>query len=160
MPKNITLRMARAADISPLWGLLSAYFKMNPGWPEPDENATIAWGLTIIIKGGCILACHGNKLIGSVGVEKGAFQWNPAVGYLNGVWFYVAPEFRKGGTPNQLIKAVKDIAIANKMALRLDNIWGVEPELQDRWRATHGFRYLGGNYGWFPPPSDGAKDGL
>jgi hypothetical protein len=54
------------------------------------------------------------------------------------------------------MKAAKDIATRNKMMLRMDNVWGVSPKAQDRWRQQNGFTYVGGNNVWFPPKQAGA----
>lgn len=148
---NITLRQATAHDATPLYDLLIRYFdELKLFYPAPIEAPTMAWGLTIVVNSGVTLAMEGDKIIGSIGLELGRFPWNPTVQYLNGVWFYVAPERRKGRTAERLIAAAKAVGQKNNMAVRLDNIWGIEPELQDRYRQQHGFKYAGGNHVWFP----------
>lgn len=150
-PVQITLRPATARDATPLYNLLIRYFEeLDLLYPPPLEMPTMAWGLTIVNAGGVIVAEADGEFVGSVGLEIGTFPWNPNVRYMNGVWFYVSPERRKGGCAERLMKAAKEIAARNRMALRLDNIWGVEPELQDRYRQIHGFQYVGGNHVWFP----------
>lgn len=150
-PRQITIRPAHVRDVSPLYDLLIRYFDdLALLYPGPVPGPTMAWGLTIIIKGGVVVAEENGVLIGSVGLEIGQYPWAPSVSYLNGCWFYVAPEYRRGGTADRLMKAAKEIAAKNNMGLRLDSVWGVENELQDRYRARHGFRYVGGNHVWFP----------
>lgn len=149
--RNIVIRAAVPRDATALYDVLIRYFEeLALFYPGPVEGPTMAWGLSVLVKGGVIVATENDQIIGSVGMEMGQYPWAPAVNYLNGVWFYVAPEYRRGGTAERLMKAAKDIAERNKMALRLDNVWGVEVELQDRWRKQHGFKYVGGNHVWFP----------
>lgn len=152
-PPTIGIGAATVRDSVKLYEMLLRYFEdMQHFYPMPVEAPTFAWGLAIVMKGGVIVAkdMATGEIIGSVGLEVGQFPWAPTVNYLNGVWFYVAPERRKGGVANMLMKAAKDIATANKMRLRLDSISGIEPELQDRYRKAHGFRHVGGNHVWFP----------
>jgi GNAT superfamily N-acetyltransferase len=153
---TIGIGAATAKDCVALYHVLIRYFEdMAHFYPPPVENPTLAWGLGIIMKGGVVIAkdMETGEIVGSVGVEVGHFPWAPSIAYLNGLWFYVAPERRKGGVANMLMKAAKDIAILNKMSLRLDSISGIEPELQDRYRKIHGFKYVGGNHVWFPESS-------
>lgn len=155
---QITLRQATARDATPLYNVLIRYFdELKLFYPPPIESNTMAWGLTIVVGGGCTIAEADGEIIGCVGLEIGQFPWNPTVKYLNGVWFYVAPERRKGAVAEKLMSAAKAVAAKNGMALRLDNIWGVEPELQDRYRQMHGFQYVGGNHVWFPSPPPPAQ---
>lgn len=157
-PGEIIVRAATVLDATPLYRIINRYLEENPmGYPPPVPNSAMAWGLALVMKGGVVVAEQDRRLIASVAVEVGNFAWNPGAKYLNGVWIYVAPEHRSGGVGNRLIKAAKDIAKSNNLPLRLDNIFGIEPEVQDRWREMHGFRYLGGNHGWWPPKemSDG-----
>lgn len=152
---HIKIRMARPLDASPLYRVLIRYFDELPmPYPAPDEAVAMAWGLGLIIRGGVVVAEEGGKIIGTVGLEQGVLPWCN-VPYLNGVWFYVAPERRSGGTADHLMKAAKNIAAQNKLSLRLDNVWGVKPEAQDRWRRKNGFTYVGGNNVWFPPKQEG-----
>ena len=145
--EKITLRMAKATDVIALYDLLKVYFELNSDYPRPVDIETIAWGLTIINAMGAVLAVNSKgEIVGSLGVEQGAFPWNRGVPYLNMVWIYVKPERWRGVVANQLIQAAKDIAAARKMMLRMDNIWGVEADLQDRWRQQNGFKYMGGNH--------------
>lgn len=149
--RNITLRTATPRDCSPLYDVLIRYFEeLKLVYPPPVEAPTMAWGLSIIARGGVVVAVEDDEIIGSVGVEVGQFPWNPATTYLNGVWFYVVPERRAGGTANKLMEAAKNLARKNKMGLRLDNVWGMAPERQDRYREMNGFIYVGGNHVWFP----------
>lgn len=158
-PIRIGLRMATALDSTALWHLLVRYFDdLKLFYPPPVMNPTIAWGLSLVMKNQVIVAFDEDTgdLVGSVGLEVGHFPWSPDSAYLNGEWFYVAPERRAGGTADRLMKAAKDMAARNGMALRLDSIWGVAPELQDRYRKNHGFQYVGGNHVWFPPVAPGG----
>lgn len=151
---TIGLRAAVPRDATELYDVLLRYFdELKLFYPAPVPAPTMAWGLGIIVKGGVVVAVQDEKIVGSIGMEIGHFPWAPSVGYLNGVWFYVAPERRGGDTANRLMKAAKDMARENKMGLRLDNVWGVEPRLQDRYREIHGFQYVGGNHVWFPGES-------
>lgn len=150
---------ATVLDCVALYEVLIRYFEdMAHFYPPPVRDPTMAWGMGIILKGGVVIAkdLDSGEIVGTVGLEVGNFPWNPSIAYLNGVWFYVAPERRKGGVANMLMKAAKDIATSNKMSLRLDSISGIEPELQDRYRKIHGFQYVGGNHVWFPEPSEPA----
>lgn len=149
----ITTRKAFPADVVALYRVLVRYFEeLSFAYPAPVEGPTIAWGLAVIIKNGVIVAEADGEIVGSVGLEVGNFPWAPMEKYLNGVWFYVAPERRKGGTAEKLMVDAKGAAEAMGLALRLDNIFGIEPKLQDVWRERHGFKYVGGNHVWFPPP--------
>jgi len=155
-PRNIGIRPARPLDATPLYKLLAKYFEEAPvGYPPIDEKVAMAWGLSVVIKGGVTVAIEDNRIIGTVGLEMGTLPWCNAP-YLNAVWLYVVPERRAGGTPDKLVQVAKDIAAKNKMPLRLDNIWGLRPEAQDRWRRRHGFTYVGGNNVWFPAKQGGA----
>lgn len=148
---NITIRQAVPRDATPLYDLLVRYFDgLSLLYPGPVPGPTMAWGLSVLVKGGVFVAEESGELIGSVGLELGHFPWAPTVPYLNGVWFYVIAERRRGGTAAKLMQVAKDTARQNKCALRLDNVWGVEPERQDRYREINGFRYVGGNHVWFP----------
>lgn len=155
-PRRIGLRMARGSDATPLYNMLMGYFaEFMAFYPPPEEMPTIAWGLTVIQTGAVVLAVEqtddGEKLIGCMGLERGAHPWAPRAQYFNTVWFYVIPERRTGGTANHLVKAAKDIAEANQIPLRMDYVWGLEPSKQDRYREIMGFTYAGGNYLWVPP---------
>lgn len=151
---SITIRGAVPRDCTPLYDLLVQYFDgLTLLYPGPVEAPTMAWGLSVIVKGGVFVAEQDGKLIGSVGLEFGNFPWAPSERYLNGVWFYVTPERRQGGTATRLMNVAKDTARRNKCSLRLDNVWGVEPERQDRYREINGFRFVGGNHVWFPGES-------
>jgi GNAT superfamily N-acetyltransferase len=152
---EIQTRLATVLDVVALLGLLYHYFDdLKFAYPQIDPADAIEWGLSLIKQNLVIVALADNRLIGSIGMERGTFPWNKRFSYLNGVWFYVSPERRAGGTAGKLMQIAKDMAAANKLALRLDNIWGIEPELQDRFRQQHGFTYVGGNHVWFPPPPD------
>lgn len=158
-PVSIGIGAATVLDSVALYHVLIRYFEdMAHFYPPPVRDPTMAWGLGIILKGGVVVAKDNDtgEIVGSVGLEVGHFPWAPSIGYLNGLWFYVAPERRKGGVASLLMKAAKDIATSNKMSLRLDSISGIEPELQDRYRKIHGFQYVGGNHVWFPEPSEPA----
>ncbi len=159
--RNIFLRNANALDVVALYRVLIRYFEeLKLFYPAPVMEPTLAWGLGLILKGGVTLAIEDNKIIGSVGLEIGHFPWAPTMAYLNGVWFYVTPERRAGGTANQLMRAAKETGMKMNLPVRLDSIWGVEPELQDRYRKIHGFQYVGGNHVWFPKSQGaGAIDG-
>lgn len=155
-PRRISLRMARASDTTPLYRMLMGYFaEFMAFYPPPEEMPTIIWGLTVIQTGAVVLAVEqtdqGEVLIGVMGLERGNHPWAPSRQYFNTVWFYVIPERRKGGTANHLVKAAKDIAAANQIPLRMDYVWGLEPQKQDRYREIMGFSYAGGNYLWVPP---------
>lgn len=153
---TIGIGAATVLDSVALYHVLVRYFEdMAHFYPPPVREPTMAWGMGIILKGGVIVAkdMATGEIVGSVGMEVGHFPWAPSIAYLNGLWFYVAPERRKGGVASMLMKAAKDVAINNKMSLRLDSISGIEPELQDRYRKIHGFQYVGGNHVWFPPAS-------
>jgi len=161
-PIRIATRLATPLDVPALWHLLIRYFDdLKLFYPPPDMNPTIAWGLTMIMKNLVVVAedLDTGALVGSIGMDVGTFPWNPEFHYLNGEWFYVAPERRGGGTADKLMKVAKDIAAKNGLPLRLDSIWGVAPELQDRYRKNHGFQYVGGNHVWFPPAPDRGNDG-
>lgn len=150
---TIGIGMANALDSTALYHVLLRYFEdMAHFYPKPVMEPTFAWGLAIILKGGVVVAkdMETGEIVGSVGLEVGHFPWAPSIGYLNGLWFYVAPERRKGGVANMLMKAAKDIAIKMGLSLRLDSISGIEPELQDRYRRANGFKHVGGNHVWFP----------
>ncbi len=151
---EIKLRMARARDIIVLLDMLTVYFDLNPSMPKPESEMTmIAWGLGVINRNGCIVAVNqDDDIIGTIAFEIGNWPWAPKTSYMNMVWFYVVEERRAGGTANQLIKAIRDIAVRSNMMLRIDNMWGFEPEKQDRYREINGFTYMGGNHVWFPPP--------
>lgn len=155
---EIKLRMANARDIIVLLDLLTVYFELNPGMPKPESDMSlIAWGLGIINRNGCIVAVNNDDdIVGTIAFELGNFPWAPKTPYMNMVWFYVVPERRAGGTANHLIRSIRDIAVRNNMMLRIDNMWGVEAEKQDRYREINGFTYMGGNHVWFPPPPGGA----
>lgn len=155
-PASIGIGTATVLDCVALYHVLIRYFEdMAHFYPRPVREPTFAWGLGIILKGGVVIAKDNEtgEIVGSVGVEVGHFPWAPSIAYLNGLWFYVAPERRHGGVANMLMKAAKDIAVSNKLSLRMDSISGIEPELQDRYRKIHGFKYVGGNHVWFPEPS-------
>lgn len=156
---DFRLRAATVRDATALYDMLLAYFALNPKMPAPLPNPTMAWGLGVIMRDGCVIAEIDGKIVGSLGVERGNFPWNPGVPYLNMVWLYVIPERRGGGTANRLLKAAKDIAANNGIMVRVDNIWGIDAVAQDRWREIHGFQYVGGNYVWHPPPPEGGLNG-
>lgn len=148
----IVLRTATPRDASALYDVLIRYFEeLKLFYPPPVEGPTMAWGLSIILKGGVIVAEQNGEILGSIGLEIGNFPWAPSVSYLNGVWFYVAPERRKGLVAERLMRSAKDTGIKMGLAVRLDNVFGIEPELQDKYRQRHGFAYVGGNHVWFPP---------
>lgn len=154
--RQIGIRPARPLDATPLYKLLAKYFEEAPvGYPPINEAVAMAWGLSIVIRGGVVVAIEDKRIIGTIGLEQGTLPWCNAP-YLNAVWLYVVPERRTGGTSDKLVQTAKDIAAKNGWPLRLDNIWGLRPEAQDRWRRKNGFTYVGGNNVWFPP-KQGAK---
>lgn len=149
---EISIRPANVLDSVALLTILYRYFDdLKFAYPQIDPGDALKWGIGLIQQNLVFLAMDGHTIVGSVGMEVGTFPWNTKFRYFNGVWFYVAPERRAGGTAGRLMKAAKDVAAANAMPLRLDNIWGIEPELQDRFREIHGFKHVGGNHVWFPP---------
>lgn len=119
-------------------------------YPSPVEADTMAWGLGIINKGGVIVAeCEG-KIVGSVGIELGFYPWNLQSKYLNGVWLWVIPEFRNGSTGVRLLKAAKDVADKNGLAIRLDEIWKYRSFLMGKLKERMGFHHVGGNFIYIP----------
>lgn len=149
---NIKIRPANVTDCNAVLVLLARYFEeLKLAYPPMDPWDALEWGTGVIRKGGCVVAEVDSQLVGSIGLEIGGFPWATKYRYLNSCWFYVAPERRKGSVATRLVTAAKDIAIANNMALRIDNVFGIEPELQDRYREMLGFQYVGGNHVWFPP---------
>lgn len=150
-PRVITLRGATARDCSRLYDCLIRYFEeCSLFYPPPVEADTMAWGLGIINKGGCIVAeCEG-KIIGSVGIEVGFYPWNVSVKYLNGVWLWVAPEYRNGLTGVRLMKAAKEVADKNGLGIRLDEVWKYRTFLMGKMKERLGFHHVGGNYVYFP----------
>lgn len=151
-PKRmIALRAATPRDITALYDCLIEYFaECALYYPGAVEKDAMAWGMGIIMDGGCIVAECDGKIIGSVGVAMAVYPWNKSVRYLDSVWLFVIPAFRKGGTGIKLIEAAKQIAVANKMALRLDEVMGFEVDLLGKLKQRMGFHRVGGNWAFIP----------
>jgi hypothetical protein len=152
---EITLRAATPRDVIALYVLLKGYFEeLRLAYPAAEEAPTIAWGLNVILRQGVIVAEEGGQIIGSVGMEVDSFPWAPLSKHLNALWFYVRPDRRVTDASDKLLRAAQAAAITNNMMLRMDNVWGMRPEAQDRYRRIKGFTYVGGNHVFFPPKSE------
>jgi GNAT superfamily N-acetyltransferase len=147
----ISFRRATARDLTQLYDCLLHYFdELSFAYPGVNETDVVTWGLGVVNGGGCIVAECDGKIIGSVGMEVSTFPWNRANRYLNSVWLFVVPEFRKGGTGIRLMKLAKDIAKSNEMPVMLGEVFGFEPELLGKIKQVLGFKHVGGNYIWIP----------
>lgn len=156
----IALRTATGRDVSALYHCLIRYFdECKLYYPPPVESDVMLWGLVIIGQGRTVVAECDGKIIGSVGLELGTFPWNHAQHYLNSVWLFVEPEFRKGYTGIKLIRAAQQIAARSGLPLRMDEVWAYEIDRLATLKQRLGFHRIGGSFAWIPndPNRDEAE---
>lgn len=153
-PKGkIVIRIARPVDATPLYRCLIRYFEeMDDLYPEPLEAPTMMWGISVVNAGLCIVAQNEEgEIIGSIGLRRECFPFNPSVHCFVTSWFYVVPERRSGSNLGRtLLATAKQIAAKNKVRLMINEVWGYEPEAMQRFMVQEKFHHVGGAFVWRP----------
>lgn len=62
------------------------------------------------------MAIRGDMLVGTIGLTKPSFWWNPKIGFLASRWFFCLPESCAG---KPLLKEAKAIAVATGVELQI-----------------------------------------
>lgn len=85
-----------------------------PGPIDGPASATEVWRVTN--HDVAIMAIRGDMLVGTIGLTKPAFWWNPRLSFLANRWFFCLPGARAG---KPLLKEAKAIAVATEVELHI-----------------------------------------
>lgn len=122
---------------------------VEAGFPVPVVEQPYAYQKTmdLIARGMVFVAEEGSRVVGVLILGTQVWAWNRQVWQYCDEYFWVEPEFRKGGTAEQLLEAAKAKAHEEGRMLWIDlSFGGADTELKDRFVKRCGFTYKGGRF--------------
>lgn len=160
---EITLRTAKPADaVAVMQAIRPMHEESAIQFPPIVEADALRWIIDVIERGFVVLAEVDGRIVGTLGLRVQTYPWNARVPFLYNTWFYVAPEFRKGGTAAKLLDKAKAAHHQHHgIGVLVDITTAVDAARKDRFMAAMGFTYMGGlfAYGLDKPAAAGAEAG-
>lgn len=120
-PFSFTL--ARQSDIEETTSFLLQGFEQewgdNPDFPKPDKTSVMAEISSLVEVQGLTLYKNNNVICGVIGVRVCKPFWWSSKECLQGVIFYIKPEFRGFNSYNRMLSIVEEFARINQVPLEM-----------------------------------------
>lgn len=148
MSEKIIIRRAVPADVCQLMALIRSWEdETEVPYPPREDRAFLIWITTVIVEGYAVVAVHGDRLIGSIGLMPARFPWNESVYHLQDEWIIVHTDYRKHGTAKALVEHVKRHANKQNIGLMLGIMTGGDDvDVKEKFLAMQGLQYIGGRF--------------
>lgn len=151
---KIVIRSAVYSDIFEIEALLErAREEETNGEPLLPAEQPFAYQalLDLIMMGLSWIAIAEEGIVGALICEPHRHWYRRKPHYIQAIAFYIAPEYRAGGTATRLLAKLKDRASkANVPVILSVTAGGDRAEIKDRYVEREGFKYVGGNLIFVP----------
>lgn len=114
---NHKVRKAKPTDAFHLLQMMKDYLnETNLPYPPVEDMSFLEWALPLIKMGSVWVAVADKRIVGSIASNADRFRWNDGAAFMFNEWFYVRPDYRKGGKiARELLAEVKKQASQAKV---------------------------------------------
>lgn len=139
------IRPATIQDEDAIFFLLLEMAEENSKEPISVEKA-LSHIRMVLTQGGCVVAVHGDKIVGSIGVCKHS-AWFSKREHWGDSWYYVSKDYRKSRVAFKMKKAIETFAANTGHDLIFAIYSEVDAERKVKiFERDSGYKCLGGTY--------------